>query len=200
MRTGIYGAATTLALMLGICGWAWGGIKGSKHDFSDRPWSNGEACGACHTPHRSQAPKAAPLWNPDADLTRRFGAVAASASAADKLVFPGNGTRMCLRCHDGTLAAPTFTDVKRDRFVNKRHPGIFRPAHDATDHPVGVVYPSFDRKYRPLTSVVAKGTVTLPDGRVECISCHDPHNAAGEANMLVTSNARSALCLTCHDK
>ena len=46
----------------------------------------------------------------------------------------------------------------------------------------------------------ATGTVTLPGGRVECISCHDPHNAAGEANMLVTSNARSALCLTCHDK
>jgi len=35
---------------------------------------------------------------------------------------------------------------------------------------------------------------------VECVSCHDPHNAAGFEKMLVMSNRRSALCLACHEK
>lgn len=204
MKAGIYTTVTTLVLVLGICGWAWGGgagIEGSKHDFSKQPWSNGESCGACHTPHRSEPPKAAPLWNPNADLKRRFGESATSASSTSKKsVLPGSGTRMCLRCHDGTLATPTIVSPKRDRFTNKLHSGIFRPAHDTSDHPVGVLYPTSDRKFRPATTVLAKGTVKLPNGRVECTSCHDPHNAAGEKKMLVASNSRSAICLTCHDK
>ena len=112
----------------------------------------------------------------------------------------GRGTQMCIRCHDGTVAASTIANVKRDRFVNSHNPGRFSSAHDGTDHPVGIAYPQLDKEYRPLASVVAQGAVALPSGRVECVSCHDPHNAAGEASMLVTSNARSALCLTCHDK
>jgi predicted CXXCH cytochrome family protein len=42
--------------------------------------------------------------------------------------------------------------------------------------------------------------VRLPDGRVECVSCHDPHNQSGTQAMLAVSNRRSALCLTCHVK
>ena len=40
----------------------------------------------------------------------------------------------------------------------------------------------------------------LPDGRVECISCHDHHEEEGLPHLLVISNKRSALCLTCHAK
>ena len=50
------------------------GLKGSKHDFSKTDGSKDDRCGACHTPHRSTPPKTAPLWNPRADLARRFGA------------------------------------------------------------------------------------------------------------------------------
>ncbi len=107
---------------------------------------------------------------------------------------------MCLRCHDGTIATETITAVKGDRFTNKQNPGLFGAGHGRSDHPVGVDYPQFDKGYRPITSVLASSTVMLPDARVECISCHDPHNQSGEEHMLVTSNARSALCLTCHKK
>ena len=173
---------------------AWGGLEGSKHDFSKKPWASGETCGACHTPHRDQPPKAAPLWDPAADLTRTFGHTTTRALA------PGSGTLMCLRCHDGTVAKETIAGVLRARFVNKQNPGLFDAVHGGTDHPVGIEYPLFKKGYRPVTSVVAKGTVVLPQGRVECISCHDPHNTAGAAHMLVTANTRSALCLTCHKK
>ena len=107
---------------------------------------------------------------------------------------------MCLRCHDGTIARDTIAPVSRERFVNKQNPGLFGTGHGTSDHPVGIDYPQFDKGYRPVPSVIAKGTVALPDGKVECSSCHDPHNMSGLNYMLVASNARSALCLTCHRK
>jgi predicted CXXCH cytochrome family protein len=77
---------------------------------------------------------------------------------------------------------------------------LSRRGHGATDHPVGVEYPQFGKGYRPMTSVLSSGVVTLPNGKVECTSCHDPHNEAEVDKMLVMSDDRSALCLTCHKK
>ena len=198
MKNGSSATAISLALTLSVGGWAWGGIEGSKHDFSDKPWAKGETCGACHTPHQSDPPKAAPIWNPTVDLSWRFGTTALTTS--NQRTVPGRGTQMCIRCHDGTVASSTIANVKRDRFVNSFNSGRFSSAHNGTDHPVGIAYPQLDKQYQPAATVVAQGTVVLPSGRVECVSCHDPHNGAGEAKMLVTSNARSALCLTCHNK
>jgi predicted CXXCH cytochrome family protein len=189
------GASIGLAL-LALSGLGTPGLEGSKHDFSHEAWAGEDLCSACHTPHRSEPPKSAPAWDQEADLSRTFG-----PSAEDRSL-PGPGTSSCLRCHDGTIASEAVTGVGGGRFVHKQDPGLFRTGHGQTDHPVGVEYPRIDigRKYHPLSSVVAKGTIPLPDGRVECISCHDPHNEAGVDAMLVMSNARSALCLTCHRK
>ncbi len=177
-----------------VGGWAWGGIEGSKHDFSNAAWSGGDACIACHAAERDQPPAAAPLWDEDADLNRTFGAPLSRSKAA------GPGTTMCLRCHDGTIARDNISPAARKRVVNRRSPGLFSTGHGTSDHPVGVDYPQFDKGFRPVTSVIAKGTVALPDGKVECSSCHDPHNMSGLDYMLVAGNARSALCLTCHRK
>ncbi len=68
------------------------------------------------------------------------------------------------------------------------------------DHPIGVSYPAGRRGFRPMAFVQAEGKIRLPQGRIECVSCHDPHNASGAAKMLVMSNRRSALCLSCHIK
>jgi predicted CXXCH cytochrome family protein len=188
IRTTLLGLA---ALTL-ISGGAWGALEGSKHDFSHEEWSGGELCGACHTPHRDGPAEAAPLWNPGADLNRTFGT---STSRAE----PGAGTLSCLRCHDGTIASNTAPRAEKRRPVNRRHPGAFTSAHETSEHPVGVRYPQFGKGYKPASTVLAKG-LPLPEGRVECVSCHDPHNEAGVEHMLVTSNARSRLCLTCHKK
>ena len=202
-KSGMVGACLILALTI-VGGFALGGVEGSKHDFSNKAWSTDDMCGACHSPHRAQPPKAAPLWDPDADLTRTFG------TSIGTTAMPGIGTLMCLRCHDGTIATETITAVKASRRLQParitaraRTRGLsstFGTGHGRSDHPVGVDYPQFDKGYRPITSVLASSTVMLPNSRVECISCHDPHNQSGEEHMLVTSNARSALCLTCHKK
>lgn len=170
------------------------GIEGSKHDFSSKEWSGGDACTACHTQEKNEPPSAAPLWDAKADLNRRFGTSLAQSNAA------GGGTTLCLRCHDGTIAMDAIAPVKTIRRpVSHLNPSSFSTGHGKGNHPVGVEYPAFDRGYEPSNLVIAN-RVVLPDGRVECISCHDPHNMMGERAMLVRSNARSALCLTCHRK
>jgi predicted CXXCH cytochrome family protein len=170
------------------------GLKGSKHDFSTEEWADVDECGACHT-RPGEEPPVPPLWNTRADLARRFG------RSARLETDPGLGTLSCLRCHDGTLARDaTGAMTSKDRFVHTQHPGRMRAGHGRADHPVGVEYPRFDPGYRPLTAVLSGWKVRVPDGQVECISCHDPHNDSGLAYMLVMNNARSALCLTCHKK
>ncbi len=54
-------------------GLAWAGIEGSKHDFAEKEWAGGDACGVCHGTE-SAPPTAAPLWDQNADLNRTFGA------------------------------------------------------------------------------------------------------------------------------
>ncbi len=187
----------TVVLILtlaGLGGWAWAGIEGSKHDFSDTEWSEGNACRACHSPERDEPASAAPLWDEKADLNRTFGTPLAQSKLA------GAGTMICLRCHDGTIARDTVGRTTRPRFINEENPGLFGTGHGTVDHPVGVEYPQFDKGFRPVTSVLATTSVTLPGGMVECMSCHDPHDMSGEKYMLVAGNSRSALCLTCHNK
>ncbi len=188
-------ALLVVTLFVGFTGLALAEIEGSKHDFADAAWSGGDRCGACHVPHKSQDPTAAPLWNTNADLSERFGAAAIRGPES-----PGSGSLLCMRCHDGTIAKDTISGTKRERFAFAQHPGVFETGHGTSDHPVGIAYPQFDKGFHPASSVVASGAVTLPNDRVECTSCHDPHNQSGADHMLVRRNDRSALCLTCHKK
>lgn len=184
-----------LGISVLCAGIAFGGIKGSKHDFSSEQWADGDSCGVCHTPHREEVPETAPLWDPQADLNRTFGTPLSESKEA------GVGTTMCLRCHDGTIARDTIPiDTPRNRFENVQHPGHFSIGHGDSNHPVGVEYPRVEKGFHAPSKVESGGHVLLPGGRVECISCHDPHAMSGHKYMLVMSNARSALCLTCHNK
>jgi predicted CXXCH cytochrome family protein len=201
-----------------LAGIALGDLTGSKHDFSNKAWSEGDKCGACHTPHNTVAPKVAPAWEPNADLNRRFGTTVAVRQRTDRrmqvgpsypgnrrllagrLYDPGAGTLSCLRCHDGSIASDLIPGARPFHAENSFHPGYFNAGHGRSDHPVGVEFPANDRGYKPVNAVTATKHVTLPDNKVECISCHDPHNEAGHKAMLVMSNSGSALCLTCHRK
>jgi predicted CXXCH cytochrome family protein len=40
----------------------------------------------------------------------------------------------------------------------------------------------------------------LFNGRMECASCHDVHNAFNNDELLLKPNGGSGLCLTCHNK
>jgi hypothetical protein len=97
-------------------------------------------------------------------------------------------------------------------------------AHDATiryltrnlmdDHPVSMPFPTYaqDPGFNQPMGVKADGGREFPNGvqtfsgdKVQCASCHDPHNpdennVEGRDPFLRASNRHSALCLTCHQK
>lgn len=187
-------ATSLLLAMSSLSFLGWAGIEGSKHDFSSEEWTGGDMCAACHVPHRSVAPTEGPLWDPEADLNETFG------TAVGENANPQRGTMMCVRCHDGTVAGDTIGGVSGNSFANHQHDGIFALGHGTTDHPVGIAYPNVDNGYRPAGVLQSEGVIKLPAGNVECVSCHDPHNTSGAPYMLVMSNERSALCLSCHRK
>jgi predicted CXXCH cytochrome family protein len=175
------------------------GLEDSKHDFSHEDWTGGDLCLACHAQSSDEMPAEAPLWNPSADFQRTFGD-ALRREPGEERSAAGGGSIICMRCHDGTMARDMFGGLTAPSAVNIQHPAFLTSGHGGTSHPVGVEYPQFERDFRPMNFVLSEGKVLLPDGKVECISCHDPHNQEGARYMLTKSNERSALCLTCHRK
>lgn len=69
----------------------------------------------------------------------------------------------------------------------------------ADDHPVGVNYPASGSFVPAPPDGRFPNGVHLTNGRVECDSCHDPHDPT-KPPFLLTSNESSALCYTCHVK
>ncbi|GFO56621.1 cytochrome c [Geomonas sp. Red276] len=100
----------------------------------------------------------------------------------------------CLSCHDGVGAMGITVVLKNSPYERGQHVDSF-----TSDHPIGMVYNSYvnARKggYKP---IFATSKITLINGRVGCLSCHDPLNP--EKGHLVMSDRESALCQSCHDK
>jgi len=181
-------------------------IVGSEHDFSTTGWANGEICLPCHTPHHAMSglPR---LWNHEltvATYTMHEG----TGTAVDDFDIK---SRLCLSCHDGTVALDSFGGQAGTVFIG----GGGLIGTDLTDdHPVGsdALYPPdpkpswWDGAYEPesnlpfgfLENWEDPGAVT--HRVVSCATCHTPHAAGGYDAMLVMSNNASALCLTCHIK
>jgi len=96
----------------------------------------------------------------------------------------------CSACHDPA----------NDNFP----PRIWRIGPDLTDdHPISITYPTpaQDPDFNlPPDPLKVKGWPNLPlyNGKVECATCHDPHN--GEPLFLRMPNDYSQLCKTCHKK
>lgn len=77
----------------------------------------------------------------------------------------------CLGCHNGSIAKTVGSG----------------------GHPVNTFYVE-KRSFNRITD----RKVVLIDGKVTCVSCHNPYKS--EKKRLVKSNAGSKLCLTCHRK
>ncbi len=166
------------------------GIIGSAHDFTQDGAHPRDLCTPCHTPHIADAK--APLLDkrPAAsDRLRPYEAVGIELDGPSLL---------CLSCHDGVIASDVYTASHATglaRQLGSSQLGI----GGLTGHPIGVAYPVADPHYQPAASfTTGDDAIPLPDGRVQCISCHDPHNAGRHPGMLVRSNRGSQLCLACH--
>lgn len=171
------------------------GVSGTAHDFS--PGGDGSmACQFCHTPHK--AIPGTPLWNHK--LSERTYQIYWSTSLDAEVGQPTGSSKLCLSCHDGTVAL--------DATVNGRPGSAFMPPGRANlgtdlsdDHPVSFVYSAELAAKDPQI----RHPDSLPNefrldefGEMQCVTCHDPHNDTF-GHFLVAPNAGSRLCITCHN-
>lgn len=183
------------------------GIAGSAHDFSSASWqSDGEVCNKCHTPHNAKSEPNAPLW--DHELTTATFTMYSSLTfdgAGSVGTSPSGSSKLCLSCHDGTVALDSYADATGTNFIS----GVGDlGAVLSDDHPVSFTYDASlagtdGELFDPSTATGVGGTIAntmLYGGKMECASCHDVHNSTTADYLLVKSNAGSALCLTCHNK
>ncbi len=166
-----------------------GGLLGSKHDFTQDGGATRDLCLPCHTPHLTAAE--APLLTRRAappQRAQKYGALGIELSAASLL---------CLGCHDGVAAPDVFTGPHAMSWMDASGGGSRVRKSRITSHPVGIAYCDGVDGYAGSSAVVAAG-LPLPEGRIQCTTCHDPHNTHRHPGMLVISNERSRLCLACH--
>jgi predicted CXXCH cytochrome family protein len=226
-RSHLKSAGLTLAflvLTLGTTVALAAGIAGTKHDFQGASWNTGymdfpdggHRCRPCHAPHRSMSTTL--LWN-HTQSTATYTLYASSTLKAG-LAQPGAASKLCLSCHDGTIALDSYGGKSR---IWGNNGGTNNPvaigtagnlggaaiggtsANLSNDHPIGFVYDAALTAAKagmvtPSSTTLVSTGVPLYEGQLECSSCHDVHNGAGFARLLRVDNSGSGLCLKCHTK
>jgi len=189
-------------------------ISGSKHDFSSATWNTTvgkEICVVCHTPHNANTSVAnAPLWNHAISAVASYTLYSNAATMNSVVGQPDGSSKLCLSCHDGTVALENFGGVTTG---SNTISGTALVGTDlSNDHPISMTYDAAlattdGGLFNPTTKLSGIGGVTatinssmLFAGKMQCASCHDVHNSGNLAGLLLKSNAGSALCLTCHNK
>jgi predicted CXXCH cytochrome family protein len=161
-------------------------------------------CIFCHIPHRKGSAMQY-LWN-RSDPGNPYIPYFSSTLKAD-VGQPTGASRMCLSCHDGTIAlgaiasSPTEIPFKGGiRFIPENSwSNLGTDLSD--DHPISFVYDEMlsldNRQLREPSALPPQ--VKLENNQLQCTSCHDPHhNPYGQ--FLVMDNTASSLCTACHDR
>ena len=199
------------------------GIRGSKHDFSGSNWANGQICLPCHAPHTGSKVANIPLWNHE--ISTATYTLYSSPTLDAVPGQPAGISKLCLSCHDGTVAIDSFGGHKGSQ--SGSHSGHKTGGRIGTefitgsklsgtdlsdDHPISFIYDTALAQadgglYDPTVQLSGvpgnSGTISqdmLFSGSIECASCHDVHNTNNQGKLMVKCNQGSRLCLTCHNK
>lgn len=169
-----------------------------------RAVSEQEVCIFCHTPHGGTAQ--APLWN---RTDSGEGAYVEYRSTTAKALFgqPSGASKLCLSCHDGTVALG-LVHSRKDLIefsggIVKMPPGRSNLGTDLSDdHPISFIYDSalYSANGELKDPAALTGKVRLDrNHELQCTACHNAHDNR-YTKFLVMDNAGSALCITCHAK
>jgi predicted CXXCH cytochrome family protein len=121
-------------------------------------------------------------------------------------------SRLCLSCHDGTVALDSFGGATGTSFMPA---GTNMGTDMRNDHPVGSdgLYPPnpipvwWNGAFKDAT--LLPSSLKLQDWTdqggvvrkvVGCTTCHNPHRKNGVDHLLTMNNSASAMCLGCHIK
>jgi len=159
----------------------------------------GESCIFCHTPHASNP--VAPLWNRQ-DPGSFYLTYESSTLVAD-VGQPTGSSRLCLSCHDGTIAlGQTFNSANiggGSIHISASDRG-FLGTDLRDDHPVSFTYDASVATRKGELSDPASLPQALPldhNRQMQCATCHDPHDDS-LGQFLRMSNVESNLCRACH--
>jgi predicted CXXCH cytochrome family protein len=198
------------------------GMLDSKHNLSVtgrgpvRALSETQVCVFCHTPHNANP--SAPLWN-----RQLSGATYTPYASGSLQAAPGqpNGySRLCLSCHDGTIAIGSVHNLGgRSATIQMQGVGgggvmptgsTLIGTNLAANHPISFIFnqtvASADGEL--VAPATLGGIVRLYEGAtagvrdsVQCTTCHDPHLVANSRFLKKPFAGRADnLCLTCHQK
>jgi predicted CXXCH cytochrome family protein len=180
------------------------GVTDTVHNLSAsgpgrvRTGSTDRVCVFCHTPHNASPQRA--LWN--RELPGEAYKLYDSSTLVATLQQPTGASRLCLSCHDGTLALSNL------RVPPPGGAGALGPlTGDASlgtdlsdDHPVSFVYDSAlaMRRGELRDPAALLGDVPLDAARqLQCTTCHDPHDNPYRVFLRV-DDRRGGLCVRCH--
>lgn len=213
-------------------------IIGSKHDFSGKGWGTNEICIFCHTPHHAAAVSnvgsdssqtcvgchswwsyGTPKSYPSSQLCNRRMSTAvytlySSSSLKGSPQQPRGPSKLCLSCHDGTIAIDSYGMREGTKYVtgpadigtdlSKMHPISIKWDHQTVKMTMGNPACMNCHHEQPTSGNGAyKG---LPfygyssQMYLECGSCHEPHNKFTYPKMVRFDMAGSKMCLVCHQK
>jgi predicted CXXCH cytochrome family protein len=159
-----------------------------------------EICIFCHTPHNAR-PDIPYLWNRQ-DPAGTYTPYASSTLKA-AVGQPTGTSRLCLSCHDGTIApGAVLSQASVMPFaasMSGRRSNL--STNLADDHPVSFDYSTAAALNGQLISKASLPSNVRLDstGQMQCTSCHNPHNDQ-YGKFLVVSNLASGLCISCHFK
>jgi predicted CXXCH cytochrome family protein len=193
-----------------------GQIAGTKHDFSGRSWAPAEnkMCGVCHATHHAKNEPSAPLWNHQSTGVAAYTLYSSptfSLQGGLTITNPSASSKLCLSCHDGTVAIENFggTTTGTNYIAASSKIGGVAGNDMSKDHPISFQYTdalaTVDGGLRPPTTSNSGlgGTIAndmLFANKMECATCHDVHNKFSVPHLLKMSNTNSQLCLACHLK
>jgi predicted CXXCH cytochrome family protein len=172
--------------------------------------SENNACIFCHTAHKAIG--STPLWNHTMSSVTNYVVYNSTRLQALHITVPqpNGSSRLCLSCHDGTIALGSISSSVTPVAIYQSGTLIATMPAGATnlgtdlsaDHPVSVDYDAaalLDTTLKARSTLNAAVHLELVNGGylVQCTSCHNPHDDQ-YGNFLVMKNDSSALCTVCH--
>lgn len=186
-------------------------VTESVHDLSPSgpgtvKGSSGYACLFCHAPHNVLDDQT-PLWNQQLSTQPYTAYTSTTYHQSGQQPVVGSPTKLCLSCHDGTIAPGQTVSSGFIPMSSAMRSTTVLGADLRASHPVSFASPVADNgELNPLLFAspprTADPAVKLPQNRVECTTCHEPHtpNLDPVVNkFLVRDSSGGQLCLACHD-
>ncbi len=182
-------------------------VISSKHNLSVsgpgqiKAATETEICIFCHTPHNSTGET--PLWNHA--LSSATYTPYASSTIKAVIGQPTGASKLCLSCHDGTVALGLVNSrsgpIEMQNGATTMPVGASNLGRDLSGHhPVSFLYDaalaSRDGQLKDPAGLTDKVRLDH-SGQLQCTSCHDPHNDQF-GNFLVQDNTASTICVNCH--